>query len=334
MKKYFVIAAVVLAAAGCTKTASQSNQNQNSSQNQNLGYYDNLANSCQGSSCCLASVNAMKSGNYQLANNGECPLGFIKDQEICLDSLVWCVPQELQTAGWNTYASPASLGFSIKYPSDLGFDTNIDHVRGLAYIPVCDDRMAACVYIARGKYPGTNFDGAGVSVNVYSDLNTETKCYNFKVATNAAQAQGADVIINGAAFKSATGGDAGLGHSEKVRVYRNFHNGQCFEIAAHVGQSAIGNYPEGTVKPFDSNAVWQILQGVMNTFKFTPAVQSGKMQVCPEAWIENDMPSIGPDNRTPAQKQYYVYKGQGLPLSDFDAEWVAKNCRLQLQHAY
>lgn len=167
----------------------------------------------------------------------------------------------------NSYASD-KYGFSLQYPEEFGFDTDYNRVKGLAYIPVCDQNMAACAYISRDKYPGTNFDGAGVSVNIDQSLNSETKCYNFKVATNAAQNQVADVNINDVIFKSATGGDAGLGHSETVKVYRNFHNGMCYEIAARVGQTAIGNYPEGTVKPFDENQVWQKLQSVVSTFLF------------------------------------------------------------------
>ena len=181
-------------------------------------------------------------------------------------------PVPLQPAGpyegWNTYNSPDKYGFSIKYPGDLGFDTNIEHVRALAYIPVCDEGMAACVYISRDKYPGTNFDGAGVSVNIQNSLNTEAKCYDFKVSTNAAQNPGGDVSINGVSFKSATGGDAATGHFDKIQVYRNFHDGTCYEISTHIGSTNLGNYPPGTVKQFDENQVWQKLQGVVNTFMF------------------------------------------------------------------
>ncbi|HVY68027.1 MAG TPA: hypothetical protein VHA30_04005 [Patescibacteria group bacterium] len=179
-----------------------------------------------------------------------------------------------QTAGWNSYASPDKYGFSFQYPADFGFDTDIEHVRGLAYIPVCDENMAACAYLARDKYPNTNFDGAGVSVNIDPSLNTESKCYNFQVSTSAAQNQVADMDINGVAFKSATGGDAGAGHSEKVQVYRNFHNGLCYEIAQHVGSTNIDNYPQGTVQPFDQEQVWQNLMDVVMTFKFTNANSS------------------------------------------------------------
>ncbi len=174
-----------------------------------------------------------------------------------------------QTAGWNSYASPAEYGFAIKYPPEFGFNTDINQVRSLTYIPVCGDNTKACIFLTHDKYPGTNFDGAGVSVNLDPALNTEVKCYKFDVPTNEAQNQITDVIINAVDFKSAIGGQGAAGHFDKTQIYRNFHNGMCYEIAQTVVSSSIGNYPPGTVKQFDENAVWQKLQGVAETFEFT-----------------------------------------------------------------
>ncbi len=128
--------------------------------------------------------------------------------------------------------------------------------------------MVACVYLSRDAYQGTNFDGAGVSINIDPTLITEAKCYNFKVSTNPAQTLVSDVTINGIVFKSATGSDAGAGHFEKLQIYRNFHNASCYEISQHVGSTNIDNYPAGTIQPFDENAVWQKLESVIQTFKF------------------------------------------------------------------
>ena len=166
------------------------------------------------------------------------------------------------------YQSPAKYGFSIEYPDSFGFSTDYDQVKALSYIPSCDENMVACAFLKKENYSGTNFDGAGVSVNIDSTLNTETKCYNFAVSTNEAQQQVADVNINGTNFKSATGGGGAAGHYDKLQVYRNFHNGMCYEIAQHVVATQIGNYPTGTVKEFNQDEVWQRLQGVVNTFQF------------------------------------------------------------------
>ena len=168
-----------------------------------------------------------------------------------------------------TYTSPTKYGFSLQYPSGFGFSTDLQQVQGVSYIPVCDQDMVACAYLVRDTFKATNFDGAGVSVNIDETLNTEAKCYNFAVPTNAAQTPEPDAIINGVAFKFFTGGDGAAGHFDNSKIYRNFHNNMCYEIAAHVGSTNIDNYPAGTISQFDETAVWQKLQGVVNSFSFT-----------------------------------------------------------------
>jgi|GEM_PF-2441332 len=176
--------------------------------------------------------------------------------------------QQDQAADWNFYTSPAKNGFSIKYPADFGFNTNYDQIRNLGYIPVCDENMKACVFYTGGAYKDTNFEDAGVSINVDPNLNTEAKCYDFKTPANEAQTLVADVIINGVDFKSATGGQGAAGHFMKTQEYRNFHNGQCYEIVQRVGSTNIGNYPKGTVREFDQGGIWQKLQSIVETFRF------------------------------------------------------------------
>jgi hypothetical protein len=183
------------------------------------------------------------------------------------------------TAGWNQYVSPTKYSFSIKYPSDFGFNTNNSQIQSLGYIPVCDQTTVGCIFYTGNTYTGTNFESAGVSINFNKSLDTEAKCYNFKVSTNEAQTAAADVTINGVTFKSATGGGAGAGHFMKTQEYRNFRNNLCYEITQRVGSTNIGNYEPGTVKEFNENEVWQKLQLIINTFKFSNAVASTGNQV-------------------------------------------------------
>lgn len=236
-------------------------------------------------------------------------------------------------ADLNSYTSPSKYGFSFEYPKDFGFDTNIEHTRGLAYIPVCDENMLACAFLEKNKLPGTNFDGAGVSVNLLKDFN-EKRCGTFNPNVDKVVNNQSETTINGIVYKTATGGDAGMGHSETLKVFRSFQNGFCFEISEHIGQTAIGNYPEGTVKEFSSADIQNKLDLIVQSLKFEKSAQaSTKLQVCPESWVEDDMPTAGGSN-TGEQKQYYILKGVSRPLSDFDTKWVAENCKLELLHAY
>ena len=171
--------------------------------------------------------------------------------------------------GINKYTSPNQYGFSFGYSEDFGFTTDINQVRPLTYIPVCDEKMLACAFLKRETYPQTNFDGAGVSINIYPEFNTEQKCYQLISETSSVHQIESDVILNGVTFKHGIGGGAATGHSESVKVYRNFRNNQCYEIAAHIAETNIGMYEPGTIKPFDDAAVWEKLNKVVNSFIFT-----------------------------------------------------------------
>ena len=165
-------------------------------------------------------------------------------------------------------------GFSLEYPKDFSLQTDYTKVKILGYLPVCDATMAACAYYTGDAYKGTNFENAGVSINILKILDSQAKCYNFTVSTNEAQTTAGTITINGIAFNSATGGDAGAGHSMKTQVYRNFHNGQCYEIAQRIGITNIGNYTPGTIKEFDQSALWQRLQGIVSSFVFSSTTQA------------------------------------------------------------
>lgn len=45
---------------------------------------------------------------------------------------------------------------------------------------------------------------------------------------------------------------------------------------------------------------------------------------CPDEWIINAMPGVG---STAKSKEYYIYQGKRRELSEFDTEWVKKNCK-------
>lgn len=50
---------------------------------------------------------------------------------------------------------------------------------------------------------------------------------------------------------------------------------------------------------------------------------TAKIQDCPDEKIINKMPAAG-EHSFPTE--YYIYKGQRKELTDFDQEWIKKNC--------
>ena len=56
-------------------------------------YYDQLKEKCDGSSCCLSSLEAMKDGGYKLAgDDNECSDGYKMNSLYCVDAYAWCEP--------------------------------------------------------------------------------------------------------------------------------------------------------------------------------------------------------------------------------------------------
>lgn len=66
----------------------------------------------------------------------------------------------------------------------------------------------------------------------------------------------------------------------------------------------------------------------------TPSVS--KIRDCPDSIIENRMPRItNPEsNAQPAPSTYYIYKGKRREVSEFDTEWVKKNCNVRPQKVF
>jgi|GEM_PF-2669061 len=97
MKKYILWVAVFLAvlfvvAAVYYKMFSLPGT-QNDVASHDSSYYNDFAKGCGENSCCLSSVDRMRTGNFILAaNNGTCPHGLYSNMYKCKGSLTWCEP--------------------------------------------------------------------------------------------------------------------------------------------------------------------------------------------------------------------------------------------------
>jgi len=70
---------------------------------------------------------------------------------------------------------------------------------------------------------------------------------------------------------------------------------------------------------------------ILSTFKFIKSKSTTLLQVCPDEWIQNDMP---PTLKSEKDRQYYILNGERRELSEFDSDWVNKNCNLEKQIVY
>jgi len=58
---------------------------------------------------------------------------------------------------------------------------------------------------------------------------------------------------------------------------------------------------------------------------------NSKLQQCPNEWIDNQMPSVGPKK---LERQYFILNGERREIDEFDMEWIQKNCNLKKQKVF
>lgn len=63
-----------------------------------------------------------------------------------------------------------------------------------------------------------------------------------------------------------------------------------------------------------------------NEQSIIPPTPSAKLQLCPDEWVDNQMPGDFSDK---FQRQYFILNGERRELEEFDVEWVQKNCNLE-----
>jgi hypothetical protein len=193
--------------------------------------------------------------------------------------------QALNLSEWNSYQSPPKYGFSIKYPQDFGFNTDLRKIGKTSYIPICDEgikTVIGCVYYTGDLYQGTNFGSAGVEVSIIKGLSAPAECYIFGTA------QPQKVLINGVEFVYAEENEGAAGHFSSDKIYRSLKGSDCYQLRARITSANRDNYTPGTVKSFDSQQVWNKIDPIVNSFLFTSESAVG------QSYITSITPTRGP----------------------------------------
>ena len=117
-------------------------------------------------------------------------------------------------------------------------------------IPPCDPDFGACLYLAADTYAGTNFESAGLRISARPDLTTVEACLSEPPLGYAGLTP---VATEGERYSVATFagiGDAGAGHFAEGSLYRLAADGMCVEFETRIGQTQLGNYEPGAIRPF------------------------------------------------------------------------------------
>jgi hypothetical protein len=172
--------------------------------------------------------------------------------------------------------------FRLTYPVGFVLHQGDPATEG-SYIPVCRDPGLMCVVYPPGKYKGTNFSAAALSVAEVGDATTESACFTFEalqtgIGPDGHRNQTFEVsdkhpteVINGVEFKTGAIGSAAMSHSLETDIYRTFRAGKCYELEINITQTSFGVYDPGTVRKFtqrDHQRVHDALKKVLGSFKF------------------------------------------------------------------
>jgi len=114
---------------------------------------------------------------------------------------------------------------------------------------------------------GTNFQAAAFSVNELKGIVAESECMKVDEPPPHVR-KASNETVNGVPFEVIEADGVGLGNFIQGYVYRNFHNGKCYELDIRIASSNIANYDPGSVKSFDSETIRRILKAALASFRF------------------------------------------------------------------
>jgi len=151
-----------------------------------------------------------------------------------------------------------SYGFQFQYPPEFAFVTPTGYSNLGA-----DAQQIVQIQANNKNFPSTNLNDYAFTVSNQYNYADCLKSVNTKTPLTETQS------IKGVTFyKDATTG-AGAGNFYDTQVYRTDKDNWCYELTLTVHTGNIANYPEGTVTEVDKNKVFDILNQVLLTFKFT-----------------------------------------------------------------
>ncbi|MGD9738901.1 MAG: hypothetical protein AB7U48_05855, partial [Bauldia sp.] len=159
-------------------------------------------------------------------------------------------------------------GITLRYPSLFVLAESAEEVATQGVIPPCDPDFGACLYYAAETYADTNFESAGLRIQERTDLATEEACVSeqpegYTGLTPTIRREPGYVV---ATFTDL--GDAGAGHFTQDTLYRVVGEGACYEFTTRIGQTQLGNYTPGTIKPFtdgDAATVQGLFAAILNS---------------------------------------------------------------------
>jgi plastocyanin len=185
-------------------------------------------------------------------------------------------------SGTKTFTDPAGT-FTFDYPSQFTVASSGDNSFWMSN-STRPGTVLAIMTIPKSFEPNTNFGDARFTVGKSTDSSAVSSCLT---ATNGATKVGT-VTINGTTFTKIAAKDAAAGNIYETTSYRTVKNNQCYAVEYTIHSGNIQNYdPSLGITAFDKAKVQNILENIVQSFKFLTASTSSTQPVTKTVSIQN-----------------------------------------------
>lgn len=162
--------------------------------------------------------------------------------------------------------------FSFKYPKELESVSHVDYYdmdpEGFETLPWRTNTQIPGIRYVTVTIPdsfqqNTNFRNAVFTIGASTDAQALKECL---VPTNGERAKG-EATINSFTYSKITLSEGAAGNYYDTTSYRTVVSDMCFAIEYTIHSSNLRNYDPGTVGEFDTQAVVNVLEDMVQSFQ-------------------------------------------------------------------
>lgn len=152
-----------------------------------------------------------------------------------------------------------NAGFMLEYSDYFAVDPSPN-----LSPPIKGDIIINLAFIGTEFYADTNLSNAFFFVAVSRDPDVVFTC----LEPLSQEELGEEIEVNSITFQQTTFQGIGLGNIYEHTIHRSAHDGACYEVIWLIHFSAIGNFPDGSVREFDAAQLLRLMREVLLSFRY------------------------------------------------------------------
>lgn len=174
------------------------------------------------------------------------------------------------TANGQKQFTDSSGTFTFMYPSTVSVTGGgVGYTQEWMVNATSSGLLLAKATLDRSFQPKTNFSDGKLTIGTSPDPSAVATCLTYNPSGGPATTPTTQTI-NGTAYTVMHSSDAAAGNRYDTTSYRTVRNSQCYVIEYTIHYGNIQNYdPSQGVKEFNEAAVAKVLDGIVQSFRFT-----------------------------------------------------------------